>query len=211
MKTSDFTFVWALVLGVGCTATRTEPSRSVFAFEHGGNEYEIVSVAFPVEGGYNVLVRRDGAAATLQGKDLDQDGVLDTLLAVGAPLERIDAIYAAGVAQAEAQGKFRVRPNQRLYELALAEGRYAVLTFPLEPDRSANKFTYVAAPAAGTASTQSPVVFLDFDADGVLDRAEGGEDISAYQKRYDYVLQAGVRDGQIEHTGPTYRVRPTAR
>jgi hypothetical protein len=202
MKHIDLLLMLVLVLSIGCTTTRTEQSRSAFAFDHAGGHYQIIGVDVPLEGGYNFLVQREGEALLLHAKDHDQDGILDTLLVGDVTLDQANEIYADGIMQAEAEGKFRVQQTPRRYQIACAVGTCAVVTFQRNASGSANKFIYV------QAASQNHFVFLDLDADGVLDEVERGEGtLDESQPLYDWLLQKGLRDGRIEHVGHVYRVK----
>ena len=103
------TLLLTLLLGLcaeGCTTTRNAPSRSLFAFSYEGDTYEILSLVIPTNGGSNFLLLRQGERVVLRAQDEDQDGTLDTLLTGNLTLESANRIYAQGIAQAQAQGKY---------------------------------------------------------------------------------------------------------
>ena len=99
----------ALLAG-GCRTARPEPVHGLFRFAFEGRDYEVVSVTEPADGGYNVLLRRDGERVVLRAADADQDGRLDTLLRGDITLAEADRVYADGIRQAKAHGLFRERP-----------------------------------------------------------------------------------------------------
>lgn len=188
----------------GCRTARTGVYYGTFAFDYEGRSYEIVSVGTAAEGGRNYLVRREGEHLLLRARDADQNGTLDTLLIGALPLDRANAIYARGLAQAQAEGRYRQQQPARAYTLVLDTGWYTIRSHRLNADTWYNRFILF------EVGDREETIVLDTDADGVLDEVVYGVcDLAVCQERYKHVLQEGIRTGRVEHVGDRYVVRLT--
>jgi len=198
------TLLLALVLYVGgCATTNPEPERHSFAFTYEGDPYEIISVVVPTGGGGNYLALYEGNRFLIRAKDRDQDGRIDTVLVGDITLETANRIYAAGIAEAQRQGKYRETISSRVYELIQAGHTYLIQTYVVDAGRSYNKFILY-----DTAIGQE-TVFVDAEGDGILDSvASGDADLDASQPVYEMVLQEGIRDGRITRIDDRYTVLP---
>lgn len=192
----------AALLAAGCTTTKPEARRGVFTFTHEGARYEIVSTVTSTGDGYNLLLLRDAGSVVLRAKDYDQNGTLDTLLTGETPLADADAIYAAGIAAARLQGSFSAHGATRTHQLTLDGQLYTVQTIAAGTARPFNRLVFV------DATTGREHVYVDVDADGVLDRVEKDDGaMEASQLVYEQVLDDGVRAGRIAQTDGRYVVR----
>ena len=186
----------------GCGTTRSGPSRSLFAFSYEGDTYEIVSLVVPTNGGSNFLLLRQGERVVLRAQDEDQDGTLDTLLAGTLTLENANRIYALGIAQAQARGKYKEQLSSRRYKVFRSGHTYIIQTYLLDSGASYNKFILI------DDITGTKTIVQDTDADGILDEIEGGKgDLEASQKAYAVVLKEGIRKGRIVFVDERYVVK----
>ena len=199
------TLLFTLLLALcaqGCGTTRSEPSRSLFTFSYEGDTYEIVSLAVPTNGGSNFLLLRQGERVVLRARDNDQDGTLDTLLTGTLTLENANRIYARGIAQAQARGKYKEQLSSRRYALSRSGHTYIIQTYLLDSGASYNKFILI------DDSTGTKTIIQDTDADGILDEIEGGQgDLEANQNAYAVVLKEGIRQGRIVLVDERYVVK----
>jgi hypothetical protein len=199
----------ALALGLfvaGCGTTKNEPYRGTFTFAYEGAAYEITSLVIPANGGHNYLLLREGNRLLLRAKDADQDGTLDTLLVGTVSLENANHIYAQGLAEAQARGKYQVRQSTRYYTSSRPGYTCLVQTYLLSAVDAYNKFILV------DTITGDETVSVDLDADGVLDEVERGDGtLEASQKAYAATLQEGIRTGRITRTDNKYTVMPKSR
>jgi type 1 glutamine amidotransferase len=106
---SKLAYVAVAVLCWSCRTADPGPSSGVFRFTFEGRDYQVLSVVEPPDGGYNVLVRRDGERVVLRARDDDQDGRLDAVLEGSVPLAEANRIYANGIRQAQQGGLYRER------------------------------------------------------------------------------------------------------
>jgi hypothetical protein len=195
--------VLALIAAAGCASTQPPTGRNVFAFEHNGETYEIISTVGSEGVGGNFLIRREGSRILVSARDHDQDGTLDTLLVGDMPLARANAIYTAGISAARAQGKSVSRLPSRTFRVTMHGGLYAVQTFMIDMHSWYNKFTMIEPGSA------HEVVLIDANADGILDRIETGTITTGVaQPLYQRVLQEGIRDGRVEQLDGRYRIQP---
>jgi hypothetical protein len=193
-----------VVLAGGCRTARNDMYRGTFSFVYEGATYEIISLVLPADRGGNSLLLREGNRLVLHARDQDQDGTLDTLLVGDVTLESANDIYAHGIADAQAQGKYQEQVMARQYALSRSGYTYVIQTYLLDAGALSNRFILL------DAVTRRETVLLDTDADGVLDEVERGEaDLEASQKFCDLALKKGIRAGRIARTGTTYAVKPT--
>ncbi len=173
-----------------CTGTRPPPPTGQFAFEYEGTPYAIISTEAIVGEG-NVLLRR--AHPFLRADDRDQDGRLDTVVAGNLTLAQANQVYAAGLAQAEARGKRQERVLAPTFTVELSGGACTIQTLRSRDGQLFNRFVCIAA------AQPQPVIALDNEADGVLDRLEQGSTrLDSLQTRYAFVLQRGIGEGRVE-------------
>lgn len=193
--------VLAYVIG-GC-GTIAESGRTIFPFTYENTDYEIISVVVPTDGGSNYLTLHQGGQLVLHAKDEDQDGTLDTLMVGDITLDTANHIYEAGLAEAQAQGKYKLRASSRIYSLSRNGDTFIIQTYMSDKGASYNRFTRV------DAVTQQEAVLLDTDVDSVLDHVESGEHtLEESQAFYEMVLQEGIRDGRITRIEDRYVVQP---
>ena len=100
----------------GCGSTKPETTHHVFSFSHEGDDYEIISVIVSIDGGYNLLRQRDDGRLVLSAKDGDQNGTMDDVLIGNMSLIAANDIYAAGIEQARARGRYREQAGPRTFE-----------------------------------------------------------------------------------------------
>ncbi len=205
MKNATLLLVSALLILGGCSTTRSDISRSIFTFSYQGDTYEIISLVIPAKGGSNFLLLRQDEQVLLRAKDQDQDGTLDTLLIGDMSLESANHIYAFGIAEAQARGKYKERVHTRRFTLARSGYTYIIQTYLLGSGGSYNTFTLI------EAITGAETVAVDADADGVLDEVDHGEkDLETSQNAYAMVLKEGLREGRIVLKDGSYLVLPKA-
>ena len=185
---------------LGC-ASSDLPASPSFVFDLDGVPYVIVAVG-PASEPANDLVQLDGSRVLLRGRDLDQDGTLDTLLVGAVPLAVADAIYRRGIEAARARGVAQSREPSRLFELADAGSRLVVWSQAEGGSGWHNRLVRY-----GPSGQPGPV-YVDTDADGRLD--DGAPDRA--QSDYQRILEAGLREDRIERVDGRLRVRvqPTA-
>ncbi len=194
-----------VLFSCGCGGARTGFDRNAFSFDYGDGSYEIISIPVTANRGGNFLLLREGGKYVLRARDVNQDGVLDTLLFGHLSLERANQIYAAGLAEARAGGRYKTRKPSRIFELYQAENIYAIRTHVLGSDAWYNEFTFF------DSATNDGTILLDADANGVLDGAENEErDVGKNQQFYETALTEGLRTGRIVLVDNRYRVKPAA-
>ena len=178
-------------LGLACATTALD-TDGAFAFEVDGRTYGILGTG-PAGERANELVSLEGPVR-LRARDRDQDGRLDTLLVGDLPLAEADAIYARGIAIARAAGAYAERVPPRTF--ATPDGPYTLVVWSVASGGADWENRFVMYEGA-----QSGQVFVDADADGVLDDAPDAQD--AYAR----ALSAGRRAGRVEVVDERYRVR----
>ena len=182
-------------LGLGCAKTAPDTGQA-FAFEVDGRTYGIVGTGAQGERA-NELVLLEGEGR-LRARDRDQDGRLDTLLVGDLPLAEADAIYARGIAIARAAGAYAERLPPRTF--STPDGPYTLVVWSVAAGGADWENRFVMYEGA-----QSGLVFVDADADGVLDGEIERE--SEAQTAYARALSAGLRATRVEVVEDRYRVR----
>lgn len=187
-------------LAAGCASTRESPSKHVFTFTHEGRGYEILSSdAYSALRG-NYLIGRDGSEVVLRAVDEDQDGQIDDVEIGDVSREHANSIYMAGIAKAWNAGRFHQQDPFVAYEMRQSGQLLVVRTY-----RGADVYNrFIVYDAADNSTT----VGLDSDLDGRLDRIERpGLDTKVIQEAYAFALDAGLREGRIEHIESRFLVK----
>ena len=193
-----------LVCGCAASTPSDQSGNRVFSFEHEGLAYEIYSLDLPAGAPLNVLLRRaPDQRVVLRAKDVDQDGTIDTVLVGELSLAAANAVYRAGIAEAQNRGRYTRRLPADVFRVAADSGYYAVQTFVLDMDRSYNSFVI------HDAARQETSILIDTDADGVLDAAQrGSARPDDAQSLYEAVLREGIEAGRIRRDGGRVVVQP---
>lgn len=188
-------------LGVGCATTQQPEGRHAFSFEFEGAQYHIIGVDLEGGDGANILLLRDTARVLLRALDLDQDGLIDTVLTGNTTLSKANEIYASGIAIAKSQGRYSVQTPARLFEFSRPEGTYTVQTSLLGDGSARNRFELQGVRAGNS------FVALDGSANGILDKLqEGAIPLDDAQSAYVIVLNEGLRVGRIDQNNGQYIV-----
>lgn len=190
MKRYEFGMLVAAVLLVaGCASTQEVPTRHVYHFQRGAQEYEIISMSRITGEGANYLVEREDGTVRMSARDDDQDGKLDVMVAGEMRLHDANAIYEYGIAQAEQERRTAFHLTSRVYT-AEQDGRHYMIKTYLTPGGGAfNRFF-----AQGDNGAYAFVV-VDREADGQLDDLESGDgDLEALQQAYDHVIGEGMKE-----------------
>ena len=176
----------ATCLALGCRTAGPEPTQGRFQFAFEGHDYEILGVTTPPESRSNVLLRRDEGQVVLHAGDMDQDGRLDTLMTGSLALAEADRIYAAGIRQAQASGRYRERLLARVLVFTKTAGwRHASIPdgiaairelggaggFVVDTTESADVFTDAGlAPYAAVVFLNTTEDVLDADSEAAFER-----------------------------------------
>ena len=188
----------------GCRSTSLPAEVSQFSFFYDRLEYTIYSIR-PVGGNpANYLLLREDARVVLRAKDDDLDGILDTLLVGDISLEEANAIYARGIAEAVLAGKYQTSEPIRIYvQEQEAGGTYTIQSYKETAGSLYNMFSIQGVERSDIA------VFVDFRADGTLDRLESGSaDLEKSQALYERMLGEGVDAGKILRDNGAFIVLP---
>ena len=173
-----------------------------FIYDYIGESYTIYSYTLQDKVGYNLLVSNDGKQYRLKAKDLNQDGIIDTVITGSFSLAEAEQIYQFGLKNAELKGNLENREITRWYETEDQDYKYSVQTYlPLFGD-AYNNF-------AVTEKRQFGKTFLlkDLLSDGSLDTVVSGKAVvSSFQPLYENVLQQGIDDNKLEKQDVFYYV-----
>ena len=182
---------WLVPLVLGCASTAPQDGRA-YAFEVDGQTYGIVRTGSETERANDLVLLNGGDR--LRARDRDQDGTIDTLLTGSLSLAEANAIYARGIAHAQAAGAYTQREPPRTFTMPDGARTLVVWTVAAGGSDWENRF-------AVYEGLQDPRVFSDADADGILDDAPAG------QAAYVRALTEGQRVGRVEVVEGRYRVR----
>ena len=189
----------AVLLLVGCATTREKPTKHIFRFDFDGRTYEIVSTVTLTGEGYNYLVRREDGEIVVSVRDDDQDGVLDWLIVGDESLDRMNAIYRAGMVAAIDGGKYVENLSARIFTAEDEEARYVVGTYLHRGGEPYNKLHVF--------RDDSELIAVDRAANGHLDSIERGKDeLVEAQTVYDWILTEGMAQGRIALVDGRYLV-----
>jgi hypothetical protein len=173
-----------------------------FAYDYNGESYTIYSYTLQDKVGYNLLISNETKQDRLKAKDLNQDGIIDTVVTGPFSLAEAEKIYQFGLKKAESKGNLENREIMRRYETEDQDYKYSVQTYlPLLGD-AYNNFMV-------TEKRQFGKTFLlkDLKADGSLDTIVIGKAVvSSFQPLYDNVLQQGIDDKKLKKQDDHYYV-----
>lgn len=192
-----------LAIFLGCSGPREASRSHVFTFTHDDRQYEIISSVRPQGEGSNDLILRDGRRVLLRARDTEQAGVVDVVLVGDATVQEANVIYASGLAQARAQGKFATYEPVRLFELQQEDAIYMLQTYMPDANTTYNKLTIL------DPRGDLRAIFIDTGANGeVDDRRAGTISHEAAQDIYRIVLDEALSQRRVEVDADRYIVKP---
>lgn len=204
-----FRFIFLLIsipVITACSSSKNLPVKTIFPFEYESESYQIVSISDPSGEGMNLLIKKDGDQAVLRTLDRDQNGVIDIIQYGSISLEEANFIYNYGIQMAVQEGKIKTGNSKRIFEHAINGITYTIQTIGLYRDVIYNEFTF----RKGNYSTEE--VYIDNDADGILDWIEQGyHDLEEVQVIYRSLIEKGLSQNQIEMIFEKYVVIATKR
>jgi hypothetical protein len=173
-----------------------------FAYDYNGKSYTIYSYTLQDKVGYNLLISNETKQDRLKAKDLNQDGVIDTVITGSLSLAEAEQIYQVGLNKAQSSGNLENREITRWYETEDQNYKYSVQTYlPLYGEAYNNFMVTEKKPFGKT------YFFKDMLADGSLDSVITGKAmISSFQPLYDYVLKQAIHDKKLEKHDEYYYV-----
>ena len=173
-----------------------------FAYDYNGESYTIYSYTLQDKVGYNLLVSNEAKQDRLKAKDLNQDGIIDTVITGSLPLSEAEQIYQAGLNKAQSSGNLENREITRWYETEDQNYKYSVQTYlPLYGEAYNNFMVTEKKPFGKT------YLFKDMLADGSLDSVVKGKAVvSSFQPLYNNVLQQAIDDKKLVKKNAHYYV-----
>lgn len=182
------------LLSLSCSSTKDLPTKSLFTFQYGHKNYEIISISDPAaDEGFNILTLKENGESVFRSMDQDQDGVIDLVQYGNISIPEANLIYSYGIRQAMSQDKFKARNSERIYTFTENNIEFTIKTFGFYVDLLYNKFTI------HDLTSGKEEVFLDIDADGKLDKIDKGtRKIENVQSLYEEVIKAGQNEKKIE-------------
>ena len=194
--------VLCMQLGCASTSTSNQGQENRFSFTYNDQEYSILHRSLPLNNTVNYLLSREGEAIVLSARDNNLDGVLDTLLIGDLPLETANTVYAFGINQSIAEGRYEQGEESRVFLQRTSEGFYAVQSYQQSAGVWYNTFVVY------DTAEQQETRFVDQRADGVLNQVETGVgDLAATQALYQSFLEKGIQAGYIANKNGFYIVK----
>jgi len=173
-----------------------------YIFDYNNQAYTIYSYTLQDKVGYNLLISNDGKQDRLKAKDLNQDGVIDTVITGAFSLAEAEQIYQFGLEKAQSNGNLENREITRWYETEDPDYKYSVQTYLPMFGEAYNNFAVTEKKPFG-----KTFLFKDLMADGSLDSVIIGKTvIASFQPLYENVLQKGINDKKLEKQDTYYYV-----
>ncbi|GAB5408265.1 MAG: hypothetical protein BalsKO_06300 [Balneolaceae bacterium] len=194
-------FIFCLISA--CTSNKDIAQKNTFSFTSNGNQYQIVCVNTNSGEGTNYLAEIDAKGRQLSlARDLDQDGSIDLILKGEFSIDEADKVYDFGINEAKKMGNYTERVSLRTFEYLENQILFTVKTYLTDKNHASNLFLIF----DNTKSVES--IFLDTNADGILDSIEKGSlSLKVANEYYISTLNMGLKQKKIELLNKTYRVK----
>ncbi|MDZ7331343.1 MAG: hypothetical protein ONB31_05155 [candidate division KSB1 bacterium] len=128
--------------------------------------------------------------------DYDQDGVLESVVLGDVSLNEAQKVYDYGLNSLFQANKLRVRePDYSRYVQEKDHLQFEIRSFRPSHEAPFNQFRIT---NVRTLVPAEVLVFIDYNADGVLDEVLKGEaSLEQYQSRYQEMIQIGLEHGEL--------------
>lgn len=192
-----------LFLISACTSNKELAKKSVFSFSLDENQFQIISVNTKSGEGTNYLARVNIYGKQLSlARDLNQDGSIDLILRGELSINEADVIYNIGIEKAKEMGNYAERVSLRTFEYLEGTTTFTIKTY-LIGEKSANNLFLIL-----DNELQMESIFLDTNADGVLDAVEKGTmSLSEASEYYKKALELGLEKNKIELRDKSFWVK----
>lgn len=186
-----------------CASNKDLAKKSVFTFTENGDQYQIVCVNTKSGEGTNYLAKVDNKGQQLTlARDLDQDGSIDLILKGDQSLSEANMIYNLGIDKAKELGNYAERVSLRTFEHIENHLLYTIKTYLIDEENASNLFLI------SDKSLAEEYIFIDTNADGILDSVEKGTmSLDLANQYYTKILQVGLDNKKIDLRNNTYRVK----
>lgn len=194
MKITIFSILVSItgLFSLSCSSTRDLAQKGLFTFEFKNEEYQIISITAPSGEGLNSLIKLGDNRHEFKAIDQDQDGIIDIIQYGSVSLEEANFIYTFGIKEAISHDKLRGKEQVRIFDYTEEPFRYTIQTYGLYSDVFYNRFTIL------NSQNNTEELFLDMNADGVLDQAEASDrPFEEVQPLYQRALDEGIRQKRI--------------
>ena len=191
----------SFALFFNCAHQKVQTKVSQFRFVFNQQSYRILSVNSAEDGhSYNEIV-----GEKLLARDLDQDGILDSILLGDVTLQEAQAAYEHGLQNATTRTKMPVDQHVNRMEYETDNMLFELRSFQHANAEPFNEF--IITDYQHRVFAQLTVV-IDENADGKVDQiVKGSMPLSEAQVYYEKVIQYGLARGQLMRTNQTLRVR----
>ncbi len=194
-----FAFFTSAAYYYGCI--KPQPSVAQYVFTYNSEEYRIRTIRSSGEKiSYNEVIGKKFIAA-----DFDQDRILDQIVIGEIDLSDAQKVYDFGLTKLSESNKLEVTsPTTRQYYQQNTDCDYEIKSFrPINADPF-NEFKII----DKKSGTPNISIYIDQKANGILDHALKGNDLSQeIQTEYSNILATGIEKGKLEKTGTTILVK----
>lgn len=180
-------------LFIGCGSTKQIHEKNLFSFMLNGENYEIISMNTESGEGGNLLILRKENRIDFSAQDLNQDGLIDTILKGDVELEEANAIYWEGIRIARNKGLYKEKEGLRTFEW-----KSPAVSFVLQSYIPTNNSDEIFFNRFSLYLMNEDVISIDRNADGILDEVEKGSvKLDSLQTFYTEALEIGIRAQRI--------------
>lgn len=200
------TAIFSFLLGiVSCSTSKEWAKKNVFAFSIDQNNYQIISLNTQSGEGTNYLAQiNENGQQVFLARDLNQDGSIDLILKSYLSIEDANLIYFTGIDKAKNMGSYTEKASLRTFEYQKEQLLFTIKTYQIEKENASNLLLIF------DTGTNTESIFLDSNADGILDSIEKGSmDLTKANYYYKAVLKKGIEMRKIELRKTGYWVKET--
>lgn len=158
-----------------------------------GENYEIISMNTESGEGGNLLILRKENKIDFSAQDLNQDGLIDTILKGDVELDEANAIYWEGIRIARNKGLYKEKEGLRTFEW-----KSLTMSFSLQSYTPSNNSEEIFFNRFSLYLVNEDVISIDRNADGILDEVEKGSlKLDSVQTFYKEALEIGMRAQRV--------------
>lgn len=197
MKYSAIVFYPFLILFfvAGCSLFRSQPSGTLFIFDHDGKTYEIAGHINEDGESVNFLTNREDDDVIFRAIDRNQSGVIDQIIYGSISVLEANEIYQAGIQIAMANDQFKTVEKNRTFELEYGDYQLMVESYQKRTDQFHNRFVLF------DLNWNLKGIYWDNDSDGTIDRTDAGDlDLEIVQDLYSIALESAGEQSRLEKT-----------
>lgn len=189
-------YLLLLFLVAGCSLFRSQPTGTLFTFEHEDKMYEIAGYVNESGESANYLTYREGDNVVFRAIDRNRTGVIDQVLSGSISMLEANEIYQSGIEMAMKQDLFKNIERNRTFELQYGDYQLMIESYQKTEEEFHNRFVLY------DLNWNLKGIYWDDDSNGTIDRREAGElELDLARELYSITIERAGEQNRLEKTG----------